>query len=419
MSAVRPRSLFVLCLVEFWERTAGVLCAALLVLFLTEARGLTPSAATALSGSFLALTYFTPLIGGFFADRAIGPRVATQLGALICVGGYAALALFPAASPWWGLGLIALGQGCFRPGITSSLARLYVPNPELRDHGYSLFYLSVNVGGALGPLLGSAVKRLYGWSSVFVLASSLMMLSVVSTLWLPASERTTARSAPTGNAYSPTAELKTALPYLAIFVVYMSVYAQTSGALLLFARDHVQRSILGHAVAVESLAAFPSAFVLTATPLVSAVIHRLRRQHREPATVIKIIAGLLVTAAAFVVLSVVSRHVRADQKVAFIWLGLSLALMSTGELLVVPMMQSLVGQLAPKSAFTTAFLFVAMSAGYTCGGWVGTLYERLSAVGFWGVCTGMAGMAVVGMMRLRKSGDDSKNVDRTASSARW
>ena len=106
--------------------------------------------------------------------------------------------------------------------------------------------------------------------------------------------------------------------------------------------------------------------------------------------------------AAFVVLSVVSRQVQVDHKVAFIWFGLSLAPISTGELLVVPMMQSLLGQLAPRSAFTTAFLFVAMSIGYTLGGWVGTLYERLSAVVFWGVCAGLAGVAVVGMMGIQR-----------------
>ena len=148
-------------------------------------------------------------------------------------------------------------------------------------------------------------------------------------------------------------------------------------------------------------------FVLIATPLVSAVIHRLRKQEREPATGGKVIAGLFTTVAAFVVLSVVSRQVRADHKVAFIWFGLTMALISTGELLVVPMMQSLLGKLAPRSAFTTAFLFVAMSIGYTLGGWVGTLYERLSAVVFWGVCAGLVGVAGVGMMWFRNSGDDS------------
>lgn len=401
MSAIHPRALSVLCLVEFLERTAGVLVAALLILFLTEARGLSSSDATALSGSFLALTYFTPLLGGLLTDRYLGTRAAMQLGALLSLGGYAVVAFFPGTSPWFGLGLVALGQGFFRPGITSSLARLYLQSPELRDHGYSLFYLSVNIGGALGPLLGSAVKRLFGWPSVFVLASSLTALSVVTTLWFRESERKEKRSAPTGNAPSPLAEFKAALPYLSVFIIYLSVYAQSSGALLLFARDQVQRSFLGHAIAVETIAAFPSVFVLIATPLVSAVIHRLRKQRREPATVIKIIAGLLVTVAAFVVLSAVSRQVRADHKVAFIWLGLTMALISTGELLVVPMMQSLLGQLAPRSAFTTAFLFVAMSIGYTLGGWVGTMYERLSAVVFWGVCVGLVGVAVVGMSRLR------------------
>ena len=75
-----PRALFVLCLVEFWERTAGVLVAALLVLFLTEARSLSTSDATALSGSFLALTYFTPLIGGLLTDRYLGTRAAMSRG---------------------------------------------------------------------------------------------------------------------------------------------------------------------------------------------------------------------------------------------------------------------------------------------------------------------------------------------------
>ena len=162
MSATHPRALFVLCLVELLERTAGVLVAALLILFLTEARGVSPSDATALAGSFLALTYFSPLIGGLLTDRYLGTRAAMQLGALLSLGGYAIVAFFPGASPWFGLGLVALGQGFFRPGITSSIARLYLQTPELRDHGYSLFYLSVNIGGALGPLLGSAMKRLFG-----------------------------------------------------------------------------------------------------------------------------------------------------------------------------------------------------------------------------------------------------------------
>ena len=400
MSATHPRALFVLCLVEFWERTAGVLVAALLVLFLTEARGLTTSQATTLAGTFLALTYFTPLLGGLVADRSLGTRPAMQFGAALCLGGYAVVAVAHSISPWFGLGLVALGQGFFRPSITSSLARLYLPNPALRDGGYSLFYLAVNIGGAVGPLIGGAVKRLFGWPSVFVLASSLMVLSVVTTLWLRDSERKEERLQPTGNAPSPMAELKSALPYLTVFIIYMSVYAQSSGALLLFARDQVQRSVLGHTVAVETIAAFPSVFVLIATPLVSAVVHRLRKQNREPATTMKIIAGLFTTVAAFVVLSVVSRQVQADRKVAFSWFGLSLALISTGELLVVPMMQSLLGQLAPRSAFTTAFLFVAMSIGYTLGGWVGTLYERLPAVVFWGVCAGLVGVAVVGMRRI-------------------
>ena len=395
-----PRALFVLCLVEFWERTAGVLVAALLVLFLTETRGLTTSQATALASSFLALTYFTPLLGGLVADRSLGTRPAMQFGAALCLGGYAVVAVAHSISPWFGLGLVALGQGFFRPSITSSLARLYLPNPALRDGGYSLFYLAVNIGGAVGPLIGGAVKRLFGWPSVFVLASSLMALSVGTSVWFRESERKEERSAPTGNSSSPLAELKAALPYLTVFIIYMSVYAQSSGALLLFARDQVRRSILGHTVAVETIAAFPSVFVLIATPLVSAVLHRLRKQEREPVTGAKIITGLFTTVAAFVVLSVVSRQVQADRKVAFIWFGLAIALISTGELLVVPMTQSLLGQLAPRSAFTTAFLFVAMSIGYTLGGWVGTLYERLPAVVFWGVCAGLVGVAVVGMRRI-------------------
>ena len=234
-----------------------------------------------------------------------------------------------------------------------------------------------------------------------MLASSRMALSVVTTLWFrEAGPRADERESH-NNAPLLMAQLKAALPFLAVFILYMSVYAQSSGALLLFARDYVNRSFLGHTVAVETLAAFPSVFVLMATPLVAAVVHRLRKQNREPATTMKILAGLLVTLAAFAVLGVVSRHISPDRKVAFIWFGLSLALISTGELLVVPMMQSLLGQLAPRSAFTTAFLFVAMSVGYTLGGWLGTLYERLSAVVFWGVCVGLAGVAVVGMSRLR------------------
>jgi POT family proton-dependent oligopeptide transporter len=225
-------------------------------------------------------------------------------------------------------------------------------------------------------------------------------------VWLRESERKEERLQPTGNAPSPLTELKAALPFLAVFILYMSVYAQSSGALLLFARDHVQRSILGHTIVVETIAAFPSVFVLLATPLLAAIVQRLRKEDREPATGMKIIAGLLVTMVAFAVLGIVARHTSPDHKVAFNWLGLTMALISTGELLVVPMMQSLLGQLAPRSAFTTAFLFVSMSVGYTLGGWLGTLYERLPVAMFWGVCVGLVGVAAVGMIRFRNSVKD-------------
>ena len=113
MPATHPRALFVLCLVELLERTAGVLVAALLILFLTEARGLSTSDATALAGSFLALTYFTPLIGGLLTDRYLGTRAAMQFGSLLSLGGYAVVAFFPGTSPLVVLGLVSLVEGVF------------------------------------------------------------------------------------------------------------------------------------------------------------------------------------------------------------------------------------------------------------------------------------------------------------------
>ena len=93
------------------------------------------------------------------------------------------------------------------------------------------------------------MKRLFGWPSVFVLASSLMALSIGTSVWFRESERKEERSAPTGNSSSPLAELKAALPYLTVFIIYMSVYAQSSGALLLFVdapdRDVQRRRLEG------------------------------------------------------------------------------------------------------------------------------------------------------------------------------
>ena len=180
-----PSGLFVLFFTEMWERFSFYGMRALLVLFLVSALGIggwdwPRENALALYGTYLALLYLTPIIGGTLADKYLGNRKAIIIGAVIMTLGHASMAI--ESNPiflYTGLALLIIGTGFFKPNMTSFISVLYKDFPEKKDGAYTIFYMGVNAGAFLGIMLCGYLGEILGWSWGFGLAGIFMLLGLL------------------------------------------------------------------------------------------------------------------------------------------------------------------------------------------------------------------------------------------------
>ena len=176
--------LFVLFFTEMWERFSYYGMRALFVLFLTSTLidggfGWDKSSAQELYGIYTAFVYFTPLIGGIIADRLLGYRNAVVAGAIIMTAGHAVLAFETPVMFYTGLALLILGNGLFKPNISSIVGQLYKKDPEKKDGAYTIFYMGINAGAFLGILLCGYIGENISWSYGFGLAGIFMFVGAL------------------------------------------------------------------------------------------------------------------------------------------------------------------------------------------------------------------------------------------------
>lgn len=178
--AAHPPGLKVIFFTEMWERFSYYGMRALLVLYLVNALGVPRAEALSLYGLYTGLVYVTPLIGGALADRWLGARRAAMAGALIMMMGHFAMAFEPLLH--LALGLLVVGNGLFKANTSSLVGMLYPPNDPRRAGGYTLFYMGVNLGAFLAPLVAGTLGERLGWHWGFASAGLGMAIGCV-VLW--------------------------------------------------------------------------------------------------------------------------------------------------------------------------------------------------------------------------------------------
>lgn len=184
-----PAGLFVLFFTEMWERFSYYGMRALLVLFLTSSIigdnpgwGWPRAHALAIYGSYTGLAYLTPILGGYIADRIIGYRWAVIVGAVLMTLGHLSMAIeIDHIFMYLGLCLLVLGNGFFKPNMTSIIAQMYKQHPEKKDGAYTIFYMGVNSGAFLGMLLCGYIgeSKDWGWAYGFGLAGIFMFIGML------------------------------------------------------------------------------------------------------------------------------------------------------------------------------------------------------------------------------------------------
>jgi len=174
-----PKPLPVLFFSELWERFSFYGMRALLMLYMIESMKYPDSKAYAIYGAYGSLVYATPLLGGLIADRLIGNRAAILLGGLLMALGHFVMAFPNETTFYCALALLILGNGFFKPNVSSLVGKLYRDGDPRRDAGFTIFYMGINLGAFLAPICCSFAKAKFGYHVGFGLAGVGMVIGLV------------------------------------------------------------------------------------------------------------------------------------------------------------------------------------------------------------------------------------------------
>ena len=178
-SVKQPKQLYLLFFAEMWERFSFYGMKALLIAYMVSQLNYDDPKAYAILGSYGALVYTMPMFGGFMADRFIGYQRAVLFGGILMTLGHFILALPADWSFFYGMAFIICGNGFFKPNISSLVGTLYSENDARRDSGFSIFYMGINIGAAIGGFLCAYVGTKINWHYGFGLAGIFMALGLI------------------------------------------------------------------------------------------------------------------------------------------------------------------------------------------------------------------------------------------------
>ena len=180
-SESHPSGLFLLFFVEMWERFSFYGMRALLTFYLIKGfLKADDGKAYAIYGAYGALVYATPYLGGIFSDRYLGARISVIWGGLLMAAGHLLMTIEQEWALFGALGLLIVGNGFFKPNISTMVGTLYPANSTKRDAGFTIFYMGINLGAALAPLVCGYIGERYGWHYGFGLATVGMLVGLAT-----------------------------------------------------------------------------------------------------------------------------------------------------------------------------------------------------------------------------------------------
>jgi len=353
-----PRGLYVLFATEMWERFSFYTMLALFTLYLqdkAEGFGWTAAQATTLRANYLGAVFFSPIVGGWLADRFLGYRRAVMIGGFFFIAGHLLLAFPSIAVVYAALVCLVVGNGLFKPNVSTIVGNLYPKGSPLRDRAYNIFYMGINLGATVGPIVVEFVHAKWGFHPAFAVAAVGMAISVLTLVVfrkdvepgdrLPGGRKEDVEDAGPPTPIDAVPEGRRIFALIVVYlvsVVFWMLFFQNGSTLTYFANDNTAWSFSG----IISNAIEPFFVIAFSIPLVL-LWKALARRGMEPATTSKIVAGMFLMAFAYTVMVFAGRAGGDTGKVSPWWLIGCYALMGLAEITLSPMALSLVSKVAP------------------------------------------------------------------------
>lgn len=376
----QPRGLTILFLTNMWEQFSYYGMRALLVYYMTKQLLIGQETSSLIYGIYTACAYFTPIVGGVIADRLLGKRRAIIIGGSIMALGHFMMTFEPLF--YVALATIAIGNGLFLPSLPSQIDDLYEPGDPRVGWAYNVYYVGVNIGGFLAPLICGTLGEVYGWHYGFGAAGIGMVLGLCIYLWGQRYLPDQARGGAVADADAPKAKMgrETVLLLAAIALavtVFRGAYEQVGNTVALWADVGVDRQAGSLSIPMTWFQSLnPLLVMLMTPPLLVWWRRRVESGHPErPAR--KMALGALIVAAAYLLLAALEF---VGGPAHWAWLALFFLILTFGELFILPTGLGLFARLAPKGmgATTVAAWYLATFAGSLSAGLVGALWSRMS-----------------------------------------
>ena len=347
----------------------------------------------------------TPLFGGWLADHVLGQRRTVILGAALMAVGHFMMAF----EPLFLLALFALilGNGAFKPNISTQVGGLYAPGDHRRDRAYSIFYVGINVGAFLAPLVCGTLGEELGWHYGFAAAGVGMTIALAIYLYampmLPPDEMHKAKAAGLDKKPLDRNEWRAVLALITLFLpttMFWATYEQQGNTIALWADEHTDRTIdliVWHGeIPVTWFQAFNPFMIFTFTPFVIGFWAWQEKRGMEPSTVTKMALGCFCVALSYLIMAGAAWSA-AGNSASWWWLFAYFVVITIGELYLSPIGLSLVSKIAPARMISTMMgLWLGTSfIGNFVAGWLGSFWSSMDKMSFFTMIAAVAASAGV------------------------
>jgi POT family proton-dependent oligopeptide transporter len=397
-----PRGLATLFFTEMWERFSYYGMRAFLILYMTAPAaagglGFADAKAASIYGTYTGSAWGASILGGLVADRFIGQYRSVLLGGIIIALGHGTLAFKPLPAFYTGLALIVLGTGLLKPNVSTLVGSLYAPGDTRRDAGFSLFYMGINLGAFIGPLIAGYLAQRVDWHIGFASAGIGMALGVTQYILgrkrlqtamtrlekpaphVAAGAHQEARSAGGGLTTDEWRRIGAIVIFFLAAVLFWGAYEQAGSTLNLFADRYTRLGVFGFSFPSSWFQSVQPIFVIVLAPAFAWLWLKLGR--REPSVPAKFAIGLLFMALSFLVLVPAAAMAQSGEgvRVSPWWLVASYFVSEIGELCLSPVGLSAVTKLAPVRivGLMMGVWFLSNAFGNKLAGWAASFFSSM------------------------------------------